>query len=276
VTICIAAIAERKSIVTVSDTMISTDYFSADLMAVKSDQLHPDWRVLFAGNDIGRVPSVLARIKDALEPKTRKKLSVREIENVAKKAFQEEVTEKATDSVLSRYQLDMAAFIRSGLDMFGADFSIMKNEIDRVQLGCSFLISGFDHKGTPHIFTVEDGGESANHDLCGFWAIGCGSSRALSALFHHPYQIGSELWKAVYCLCEAKFMAESAGRIGDETIITINHPDRSYAVSMDYEPIKDLWEKYGAPRIPKDAEVKINELMKAFSGSTGNESDEQT
>jgi hypothetical protein len=70
-------------------------------------------------------------------------------------------------------------------------------------------------------------------------------------------------WMAVYCLCEAKFMAESAGRIGKETLITIAHPDRTTDVSFDDDVIKNLWREKGAPRIPPEAAKIVSEMLKS-------------
>lgn len=271
-TLCIAAISQ-KSIVCVSDTMVSTDEFSADLMALKSRRLHPDWSVFIAGNDLTRVIPLLSKIKNALAAKWQSSVTLAEIETLSKRTFHEELTQKATDLVLARYDLDMTAFVESGLKRFGSSqFATMKYEIDNTKLDCLFMFYGFDENKNPHIFTIGDPGEVCNHDLYGFWAIGNGVNRALSAMFFHPYTKTSDIWMALYCLCEAKFMAYSAGKIGEETLMTVSYPDRTASASMSYGEIKQLWEQQGAPRIPATAESLITKLLEGFAPSDFEES----
>lgn len=66
-TICLASIASKgKYIIGICDTMISSDDWSGDRMALKASPLPNDWCVMIAGNQSAATPilqSVIADLK---------------------------------------------------------------------------------------------------------------------------------------------------------------------------------------------------------------------
>lgn len=275
-TVCIAGISQGEALIALSDMMVSTDYFSADNMALKFRDLHSDWKVMFAGNDLTRVEPVLRRAKSKFRGSSQRSLT--EVEDAMRDSFQEELVRKQTDLVLARYGLTMQAFLDTGLTRFGeAAFTTLKYQLDQEVLGCEFLVYGFDEKTRPHIFTVEDPGAVCNHDLYGFWAIGSGGNRALSSLFFQQYRQSLPEWKALYYIAEAKFMAEG-GAVGEETLVMIKRKDGSGVGSLSPELLKKLWEKKGRPKIPNNAEEVVAECLKEdfFKISVATQSASQT
>src|ERR1700730_666606 len=67
-TICIAAFTPTHEIVCVSDNMLSMagGTFSNDAATLKELMVHPDWALLFAADDVGVVPRLIRRIRDAI------------------------------------------------------------------------------------------------------------------------------------------------------------------------------------------------------------------
>src|SRR5687767_9935958 len=63
-TVCISAITIDNQVVAASDSMLTMagGSFTSDGEASKSAMLAPDWSVLFAGDDIGSIPSLLRRV----------------------------------------------------------------------------------------------------------------------------------------------------------------------------------------------------------------------
>jgi hypothetical protein len=258
-TVCIAGMCSNDTIIAMCDMMISTDYFSADNMALKFRDIHKDWKVMFAGNDISRVIPLVGRAVDILRGGTG--LSRTAVEAAMRTAFQEQLIEKQTDIVLARYGLTMPQFVTTGLSTFGeAIFSAMKYQLDQTQLDCSFLVFGRDEVGDAHIFTIEDPGIACNHDLYGFWAIGSGANRALSSLFFQQYNVATPEWRAIYCIAEAKFMAEG-GSVGDKTLVLIKRKDGSSVASLSLQTLKTLWHEKGRPRIPTETEKAVAECL---------------
>jgi len=210
---------------------------------------------MFAGNDVSRVVPVVKQATNALQGRDR--CSRTDVEEAMRMAFQHQLIEKQTDSVLARYGLNMAEFLGTGLSNFGeAIFSAMKYQLDQIQLDCSFLIFGRDELGDAHILTVEDPGVVCNHDLYGFWAIGSGANRALSSLFFQHYNIATVEWKALYYIAEAKFMAEGSG-VGDKTLVLIKRRNGHSVACLSSRLLKNLWQDKGQPKIPTETEATV-------------------
>jgi hypothetical protein len=139
--------------------------------------------------------------------------------------------------------------------------------IKNVRLGCSFLVFGFDKCQKAHIFEVSEGasGDVSDKvmDEVGFWAIGSGQYSALSILFFHEYNASREIPIAVYRVCEAKFMAESAQGVGKYTVITLFRPDLQacFLGQAQINPIREKWRLEGAPRTPQDAKNLVESMV---------------
>jgi len=250
-TVCIAGITSGDTIVAMADMMVSTTYFSSDNMALKFHDLHADWKVIFAGNDVGRVLPLMEQAAIALSKKD--SCSLVEAEEAMRQAFQKQLIQKQTDLVLARYGLRMEDFLKDGLSYFGESlFTSIKYQLDQIMLDCSFLVYGYDVNRHPHIFTVEDPGIVCNHDLYGFWAIGSGANRALSSLFFRNYNLVKKEWMAIYLIAEAKFMAEG-GSVGEDTLMMVMHKDGSTLGSLSIAPLKELWVRAGQPKTPPEA-----------------------
>src|SRR3981081_4448419 len=58
-TVCIAGVCQDETIVAVSDMMVSTGMFASDNMAMKFRDIHPHWKVMFAGKDMSRIGPLL-------------------------------------------------------------------------------------------------------------------------------------------------------------------------------------------------------------------------
>ncbi len=97
--------------------------------------------------------------------------------------------------------------------------------ISKVELSMEFLLLGFDGTGDPHIVLVDGCNAPADYGDVGFCVIGSGSVAAQGALAFHVDRgsLGAHLsWAdAVYCICDAKFRAESASDVGQQTFLAL-------------------------------------------------------
>jgi hypothetical protein len=90
------------------------------------------------------------------------------------------------------------------------------------ELKTDFLILGIDAE--PHIYTVDQDGESKLHDLLGFAVIGSGYSLAFPELTKFPYEKGSISWQmAMIRVYAAKKAAERMGGVGRLTNLAVLH-----------------------------------------------------
>ncbi len=162
-----------ERIVTICDRMLSYPAYAVDDAAFKRFKIHPRWRAMFSGDDIGPV-TPLARI-------VQEHLSTREghLEEVAdsfRNAFHQHSHLLAVDLILGKYGHTVSSWREKGLSEFGSEeFARINQRIEQVQVGVQFLVCGFSPEGQGHIFTVEEEWSRGfphvgvnHHDIDGF------------------------------------------------------------------------------------------------------------
>lgn len=124
VTVCIAAIAAEQYIVTLSDTKIGTPFSSSDGTSVKVD-----------------------KVAQYFENRAN---TIQVARSCFKRAYQNHLSEIATDIVLGRFRIDMETFVKQGKRRFTeAVFNSLSSEIRKVEADSEFLCAGFDAKKYP-------------------------------------------------------------------------------------------------------------------------------
>lgn len=278
VTVCIAAMCESgRKIVAASDQMVTFGDFSADGVALKSDPIHRDWHVLFAGDDIGHVRPILSQVKYVLHTayKNRQTRVDGEVRFVLEMAYQDRLNAEIEARVLKRNGFTAKTFARNGVKLLTAErYHHLCARIDKVDLGCVFLVAGFDPQGDGHIFSLDGGRLAKSRDEVGFWAIGSGAHPAVSSLaFHahyHDFNQHSDLATCVYHVLEAKFMAQSNGFVGEKTFLAVFEFKQwnKYLLPFDIEKIRKRWKQSGAPRVPRGAKEYISEALMQLASQT--------
>jgi len=252
-TVCIAALAEFGTILfMVSDSKISTGVSSGDHVAHKQYPLNRKWCAMIAGDDIAFVEPIIDNVIQRLIDRPESQLTVGSVSNEFTQAYQEVRRQHAVDRVLSTFGLSMDEFLKQGRTIFGSTFREIKNELDRTDLGCEFLVAGFDQNGVGNIFTVSNPGISRNRTSVGYWAIGSGAYTALSAMLFHSVNWQDSAASVMYHVLEAKFMAESADGVGKHTLLNISGADGppTALTEAGIENIRKVWAQSGRPRVP--------------------------
>jgi len=263
VTVCLAGLS-RKGIVLVSDSMVSTSWFSADKSAFKMIGIHDDWKVQYAGNDLGRIlpfgRKATQYLEDAIgvEP-----CSFVAVENAIRRAWKEELKQKIEDSLLNRYQMTVEDFVNRGEAKFGSQYPSIKYQIDEIGLGFELLVSGYDAIGKPYIFSVSDPGLIDHHTQYYFWAIGSGATSAISHFFSYRARTFEADHEVVAYRCvAAKFAAESSPGVGkDTTIITLGKDGSISSMSENVAKLRELWEINGVPQFPQECFEATREII---------------
>src|SRR3990167_4457580 len=132
--ICIVAIAERSKIVIAADTMVSLmgGAFSADATMTKGGELvRRRWGVAFAGDDVGRVLPVLARVKEDVS--ARDALTVEDVAGSLVRHYHAERTALAVETHLGIYGMDMPQFLSNGATIFQDGFDVLRERIEHVK-----------------------------------------------------------------------------------------------------------------------------------------------
>jgi len=271
-TTCIAAIVNPfwpsdtgPLVVVASDTKVSFSGLSSSQGIIKSQGFHRDWSALIAGNDISQSLPVVEAATELLRGRSGKAKIVR---RGFKRAYAEYRREVMTDALLSSFDMTLAEFNRKGRKQMNpeihADISF---QIKNFDLGCTFLVYGFDDDGEPHIFTVSNPGKERVYDKPGFWAIGAGKTAAISmlaALGQHPHR--NSMHETIYNVLAAKYISEGASDVGEETWLFIQKQGCSAIAHKPnmQEKVRVIWKEKGRPKTNEQAVEVIKESRIEF------------
>jgi len=263
-TVCIATLADvGKSLVMVCDAMLSGIDFSGDRVAYKLYPLTEAWWVMVAGDDITHIVPVIEEVTLRLAVLTAATNTLAYVERVVVESYQKVRMQHAGDLVLAPIGVTLERFWQDS-DLFQG---YLTERLASVDLGCQFLVAGFDWAGDGHIFTVENPGIARNHDLAGWASIGNGAMTATSTLLYYSVNYTMELARALYHTCEAKFMSETAPGVGKHTVVKIMNAGTGGKTPSELSEefiarIREDWDKFGRPRAPKSALDGIGVLLR--------------
>jgi len=263
VTTCIAAISVDRAIVTASDTRMA---FGSELSVedvIKLEGIYGEWAGLIAGEDISQAPFVIERAREILRRK--KTMTLLVVKNALRKAFQEQLVELVETEFLGTLRIRLKDFRKKRYERLDPE---LYRAVKKAELGCRFLMYGFDENEVPHIFDVGDpGGKAESRDKPGFWAIGNGKRTALTFLA----QMGqsSEAMRqdaTIYNVLAAKFASETASDVGKDTFFFVkrygcNSFRQRGNVLAD---VRRIWEEKGRLSIPPEALQAIQRAEISF------------
>jgi hypothetical protein len=216
---------------------------------------------MIGGNDISQAIPVIERASRILRGKGNDYLTV---QAGFKKAYQEHRSEAIADAYLkSSYDMTVKEFKRSARKLLDPNIHAeLSFQIKAFNLGCAFLVYGYDNKKQPHIFEVRNPGKATTHDKPGFWALGAGASSALNML--SALGQGREVTAfapTIYNVLAAKYFSESASDVGEKTFFVLHeYGSVAFATSgIHLEPsIRTLW-KENRPKTPSGVEVLVQQ-----------------
>ena len=265
-TVCIAAIANGgENIVSVSDSKVAFGITSADKAAVKNIPLAYRHTIMIAGNDIAKAGQVIARAKAMLGQQQSQPTS----DEIANAVFDECVAERdkvIEASVLRKRGYNWQEFRRKGKDLCPeATYYDLQTEMAGVDLSLDCLIAGFGKDDKAHLRLTNWKTPPEDYDLIGFYAIGSGNHAAISSLSHAIEYLNLTPHKSVeevlYHVMAAKFMAESAQDVGEDTFAVIL-PQPLFLTPMGGDEfVRAQWRKQGAPRLPRGITAALSELL---------------
>ena len=261
VTVCIVGICNyQRTIVSVSDMMLSLGDAAADRLVRKVDPLCTGWFVMYSTDNIDRVEPILRSVQTRLEGRTDYTVDV--LKDAFASVCQAEVARERKERVLDQLGWSLETFTSHGRERLGpVEFQRWMRKFRRISTECDFLVHGFDPEGRPRIFRVDSlGWIPGEATVAGYEAIGSGGASATNSLMYHGYHAGLPEREAVYRIFEAKFFAESEGGVGRATLFTIARSDGRWAwlvwqqridvvrdiVEAGKHPAPELFERVGA------------------------------
>jgi hypothetical protein len=272
VSVCVIAVADAgKSICVVTDSKAAFGKFSADKAARKHLPLIYHYTIVFAGNDAAYAGPVINRARKRLTMDGKTTSSADEISECIFEECQRERNRITEAEILSPRGYDLATFKTQGKELCtDAVFYDIQSEMQKKTLSLDFIIAGFDEKNEAHIRFTNCKTPPEDYDSIGFWAIGTGAQAALASLSHAVEYLGmNTFWDAetvLYHTLAAKFMSESARDVGKATADFVLGAGGASTVRYLHsfggvEYLREQWQKYGAPRIPKMIKATIAALL---------------
>lgn len=238
-TTCVASLCdEGNAIVFVADKMIGMGYVESELEITKMRQIHRDWWMLFAGDDITPVFDIVDYAKEGLNQS--EPMTIADAQEAVRVAFAKKRMQNAEALYLIPIGWDIVRFNNEGSERL-PDFEQIKTKIEEYTLNIELLVAGFDsRKG--HIFTLYGYGETRGitrrEDIPGFSAIGSGSTAAAFMMYYRDQGPKTGVREAVYYSLEGKYFGEQASGVGGSTDLFVARPGKELLQLNDEDTIE--------------------------------------
>jgi len=212
---------------------------------------------MFAG-EVSPLVALVDAVTDAAA--NAKENRLRSFARLCSRAYQAERKNIIETEILANYDINAYS---EYLALKGSDrpfFDAIKQEIEKAERNWHLLFLGFDSLGKPHLFVITEYGKIQYCDIEGFAAIGSGAYTAFMALSAFKFNQWMSRGEAVYAMLAAKFAAEAADGVGEDTLLFIfkaGDARRSVPglVPNAIHNLREEWRKL--PRIPAGAAESI-------------------
>jgi len=263
----------NEHLVAISDRQLSyNDVVEApDDATSKAYSLSKTWGALYSAGNVGPIPAIMQEVHYELYC-SEGAVTEQTVRAAFRRVWWQSVNERVRDRYLAPLGIDsLDEFRRNGLAELGqTEFSRITNLIENFDPEIQFLVYGFDqdkHVKASHIFEVGKSGQEelfSNRDVQGFGVIGSGMWPALGMLVNTGAGGYRNLKEAVYRLCEAKFVAETASGVGRATTVSVMAQDGRVVVfpDADISAIRSIWEKERKQDVPYDADDILEKTLK--------------
>lgn len=200
-------------------------------------------------------------ILDALRDKAShmQETSLRPFAFACSEAYREERKRIIENEVLVDYDIESYGGYMALRSANKELFDRISEDIHKKEEGWNLLIAGFDREKEPHLFVLAERGKIQYCDIQGFAAVGSGQWRAMVELSTYRFNRNLPLIETIYGVMSAKYSAESADGVGDQSMIGFMLPGRRDIIEYPDEGEFDL--KYNfwrnIDRIPRNCEEHI-------------------
>jgi hypothetical protein len=237
-TVCIAAASilnDDPLLVLCMDMLGSTEFSSSDT-TWKWRPVGDGFQAQIAGT-ISNARELTSQLHAQLMESKPKR--VREVLETLRLGFGNYKHAFAEGHIQNRLGMSYGKFLETGKQSLPSDlFRELARDIASHDSEAEIIVSGF-LDGRPVIFTVTGESVASCDD---FAVIGSGSQLAEAALYHRDQSFMNGVNRTMYCVYEAKRLAEKAPGVGRKTQMFILRPDESMVIIPD-EGIRllDTW-----------------------------------
>jgi hypothetical protein len=184
-------------------------------------------------------------------------------------------------SSLFHFELDMPEFKSKGRGFFRDErFAELSRQMENDRSNYREQVLAVGWGGSPRdvkIYSVDTYGVYS-HAYDGIAAIGSGQEVAMSTLLVLEQKRHFSLEETLYTVAAAKFAAEQCDGVGQKsTVMRVAwkrsdkddpaKPPGKFIQEDGIKQLRQMWEKYGKPRIPRKAEPTLIKLADQICGS---------
>ncbi|OGJ21951.1 MAG: hypothetical protein A3J60_02165 [Candidatus Pacebacteria bacterium RIFCSPHIGHO2_02_FULL_46_9] len=223
-TICIAAISEKKKVVSITDKMLTleepvrTTYEISDNNKVIP--LNDTVVALFAG-DVIHANEILELAKQNLVALT--PVSVREIAEIVNQAFSQYWENLINNFLQRRFKISHQQFMHNQGSFDGDLVKQISQIIAGTKIGVEIVVAGVHGEDeNAHIFTMDHMGTVVSQDPIGYACIGSGSRHATLSLIESEISNQTVEEETLFALLKAKRRAEydpGVGKLCDIVVV---------------------------------------------------------
>lgn len=272
-TVCVGFVCdEGKSIVLVADKMVGMGYIQQEPDISKILQLHKDWRLLFAGDDITPVIDIFDGARTILgEPEH---ISLDAMVSAVYTSYQQQREKMADALYLTPRGWTRQKFIQEGKELLPEMlYSEIESKLAEFEFtGLQLLIAGFDTGGNGHLISLdsrEERGFPKRYNVLGFCSIGSGYLGATYMMYYRKCGPKMRLREALYYAVEAKYFGEFASGVGLKTDVQILRHNAEAIILNDEDVIEKHIMKMCDRLSPREMTKKDHEILNTLPGLEG-------
>lgn len=234
-TVCIAAICERKSdnpkVILAGDRMVTAEILSVEFEHPdpKLYELSKNCAVATAGDALAHT-DLLSKVNGKISGATLYNIS--EIVKEIKDEYYKKRVVDIEDSILKKYGISSFKEFYYDLHQKLNNDILMSIQQEIEEHDCEFeiLTAGVDDSGA-HIYHINHPTKAENYDAIGYHAIGIGYPHAASTFISSIYNSDCSLPEALYMTYKAKKISENAPGVGRQSDIWIISKDGKIVVN---------------------------------------------
>lgn len=259
-TVCVAALCNSGlSIILAADRRIGMGFVEGEMESGKIRFLHQYWRAMIAADeDAAYAFEVVAKAKERL--KAQEHPNVADVKHILAESYQQ----VKNDHVVAKYLppgWTLEAFNKQGAGSIPElKYIEILTNMQRYDLGIQILVCGFgEWRG--EILRVGDRGLVTIQTDSGFDAIGSGDYAAFSTLFQRKYAPSMKEDEALYYVYEAKWAAQRASGVGEETdVLVFNRKRSEVAWDEDLKSLEEIRKQLAPQSLSKEDGLILDKL----------------
>jgi hypothetical protein len=265
---------KSRALILAADKMIGIGWIEAEPDITKMLDLHKNWKVMFAGEDITPVANVVDRARASLS--TDQEPHLQAVIDAMQASYEKQRKDDADDIHLAPRGWGRQDFIDKGKALLPETlYADLEDKLAKYELGIQLIVAGFDPSGLGHIFCMDGDvkrGIPQRCDISGFAAIGAGALGGSYMMYFRKCNPEMKIREAIYYCLEAKWFGEHAGSVGLRTDVSIMRYGKEPIALDDEDTVErtflaGMCEQLSPRKLLQKRNIRILNSLRELEGS---------